>query len=75
MTFICGRAGVYALGAVLAKHASDKRLLDRYLTQFKEVTYCYFFFLFKIYVFLTLVGVQTIYFNLIFFPFLAGLEE
>lgn len=37
MTFICGRAGVCALAAVLAKHAGDERLLDRYLTQFKEV--------------------------------------
>lgn len=39
MTFICGRAGVCALGAVLAKHASDQRLLDHYLTQFKEITF------------------------------------
>ena len=37
MTFICGRAGVCALGAVLAKHAGDKRLLNHYLMQFKEV--------------------------------------
>lgn len=37
VTFICGRAGVCALGAVLAKHAGDERLLDHYLTKFKEV--------------------------------------
>lgn len=37
MTFMCGRAGVCALGAVIAKHADDKRLLDHYLTQFKAV--------------------------------------
>lgn len=37
MTFICGRAGVCALGAVLAKHAGDQRLLDHHLTKFKEV--------------------------------------
>uniref|UniRef100_A0A2C9W6I8 LanC-like protein GCR2 n=1 Tax=Manihot esculenta TaxID=3983 RepID=A0A2C9W6I8_MANES len=36
VTFICGRAGVCALGAVVAKHAGDERLLDSYLTQFKE---------------------------------------
>lgn len=37
VTFICGRAGVCALGAVAAKHAGDGRLLDHYLAQFKEV--------------------------------------
>lgn len=37
VTFICGRAGVCALGAVLAKHAGDERLLDLYLTKFKEI--------------------------------------
>ncbi|KAJ6314204.1 hypothetical protein OIU78_017794 [Salix suchowensis] len=36
VTFICGRAGVCALGAVAAKHAGDGRLLDHYLAQFKE---------------------------------------
>uniref|UniRef100_A0A2N9IIM2 LanC-like protein GCR2 n=1 Tax=Fagus sylvatica TaxID=28930 RepID=A0A2N9IIM2_FAGSY len=36
VTFICGRAGVCALGAVTAKHAGDERLLERYLRQFKE---------------------------------------
>lgn len=40
MTFICGRAGVCALGAVTAKHAGDERLLERYLRQFKEVLNC-----------------------------------
>ena len=37
MTFLCGRAGVCALGAVAAKHAGDERLLDHYVTRFKEV--------------------------------------
>lgn len=37
MSFICGRAGVYAVGAVVAKHTGDEMLLDRYLSQFKEV--------------------------------------
>ncbi|KAM6600855.1 hypothetical protein CsatA_020464 [Cannabis sativa] len=36
VTFLCGRAGVCALGAVAAKYAGDERLLDHYLTQFKE---------------------------------------
>ncbi|KAK3199052.1 hypothetical protein Dsin_022467 [Dipteronia sinensis] len=31
VTFICGRAGVCALGAVLAKHAGDERQLNRFL--------------------------------------------
>ncbi|KAL5736268.1 hypothetical protein ACOSQ2_031056 [Xanthoceras sorbifolium] len=37
VTFICGRAGVCALGAVLARHSGDERLLNHYLTQFKEI--------------------------------------
>ncbi|GKV42490.1 hypothetical protein SLEP1_g49885 [Rubroshorea leprosula] len=37
VTFICGRAGVCALGAVLAKLAGDEKLLDHYLTQFKQI--------------------------------------
>ncbi|WJX68372.1 transcription factor [Trifolium repens] len=37
VTFICGRAGVCALGAVIAKHAGDERLLDYYLRKFKEI--------------------------------------
>ncbi|KAK9268763.1 hypothetical protein L1049_000525 [Liquidambar formosana] len=37
VTFICGRAGVCALGAVVAKHSGDERLLHHYLTQFKEI--------------------------------------
>ncbi|XP_050219717.1 lanC-like protein GCR2 isoform X2 [Mercurialis annua] len=39
VTFICGRAGVYALGAVVAKYADDPRLLDYYLKQFKEIKF------------------------------------
>lgn len=37
VTFLCGRAGVCALGAVLAKHAGDEQLLNYYLVQFREV--------------------------------------
>ncbi|XP_021283898.1 lanC-like protein GCL2 [Herrania umbratica] len=37
VTFLCGRAGVCALGAVAAKHAGNQELLDYYLTQFKGI--------------------------------------
>ncbi|KAH9624508.1 hypothetical protein KSS87_019824 [Heliosperma pusillum] len=37
VTFICGRAGVYALGAVVAKHMGDEPLMKNYLTQFKQI--------------------------------------
>ncbi|XP_042519441.1 lanC-like protein GCL2 [Macadamia integrifolia] len=37
VTFICGRAGVCALGAVAAKQAGDERLLDYYINQFKQI--------------------------------------
>ncbi|OIV92418.1 hypothetical protein TanjilG_23018 [Lupinus angustifolius] len=37
VTFICGNAGVCALGAVLAKHTGDERLLNYYLRKFKEI--------------------------------------
>ncbi|XP_052206420.1 lanC-like protein GCL2 isoform X2 [Diospyros lotus] len=37
VTFICGRAGVCALGAVAAKHLGDHELLSYYLAQFKEI--------------------------------------
>ncbi|XP_004291663.1 PREDICTED: lanC-like protein GCR2 [Fragaria vesca subsp. vesca] len=37
VSFICGRAGVCAFGAVAAKHAGDGMLLDHYLSQFKEI--------------------------------------
>ncbi|XP_022876489.1 lanC-like protein GCR2 isoform X2 [Olea europaea var. sylvestris] len=37
VTFICGEAGVCALGAVVAKHAGDEQLCDQYLTQFEEI--------------------------------------
>ncbi|KAL2557811.1 LanC-like protein GCL2 [Forsythia ovata] len=36
VTFMCGRAGVCALGAVVAKYMDDDQLLQYYLTQFKE---------------------------------------
>ncbi|KAL1821673.1 hypothetical protein ACET3Z_016542 [Daucus carota] len=32
-----GRAGVYALGAVISKHMKDSKMLDYYLTKFKEI--------------------------------------
>lgn len=34
---MCGRAGVCALGAVVAKYAGDTRSLTHYLNHFKEV--------------------------------------
>ncbi|KAI4322658.1 hypothetical protein L6164_022330 [Bauhinia variegata] len=37
VTFICGRAGVCALGAVVAKHASDEQSLGYYLAQFEKI--------------------------------------
>ncbi|KAF8391375.1 hypothetical protein HHK36_023679 [Tetracentron sinense] len=37
MTFVIGRAGVCALGAVAAKLAGDERLLHHYVTQFQEI--------------------------------------
>ncbi|CAL9012609.1 unnamed protein product [Prunus brigantina] len=37
VTFICGRAGVCALGAVAAKHLGDSASLDYYLAQFREI--------------------------------------
>ncbi|XWS63399.1 hypothetical protein CRYUN_Cryun06bG0093500 [Craigia yunnanensis] len=37
VTFLCGRAGVCALGAVAAKHAGNQQLLNNYLTQFREI--------------------------------------
>lgn len=37
VTFICGEAGVCALGAVVAHHSSDEKLCQHYITQFKEV--------------------------------------
>ncbi|XAR56560.1 hypothetical protein NMG60_11037098 [Bertholletia excelsa] len=37
VTFICGQAGVFALGAVMAKYNGDERLCDQYLTKFKGI--------------------------------------
>ncbi|CAA7013773.1 unnamed protein product [Microthlaspi erraticum] len=37
VTFICGHAGVCALGAVAAKHIGDDQLQERYLTRFHEI--------------------------------------
>ncbi|KAL6323044.1 hypothetical protein AAG906_023662 [Vitis piasezkii] len=37
ITFICGRAGVCALGAVAAKYSGDERLMNYYLTRFNEI--------------------------------------
>uniref|UniRef100_A0A0E0R0Y3 Uncharacterized protein n=2 Tax=Oryza TaxID=4527 RepID=A0A0E0R0Y3_ORYRU len=37
LTFICGRAGVCALGAVIAKHCNDQLLLTHYLSSFDEI--------------------------------------
>ncbi|XP_057451013.1 lanC-like protein GCL2 [Lotus japonicus] len=37
VTFICGRAGVCALGAVAAKHGGDDESLKYYLAQFQKI--------------------------------------
>lgn len=37
MTFLCGQAGVSALGAVVAKQSNDDSLCDEYLTIFRKV--------------------------------------
>ncbi|WOL06039.1 hypothetical protein Cni_G14771 [Canna indica] len=37
VTFICGRAGVCALGAVVAKEAGDEGLLNYYLSSFRAI--------------------------------------
>ncbi|KAK3001654.1 hypothetical protein RJ639_021650 [Escallonia herrerae] len=37
VTFICGQAGVCALGAVVAKHSGDERLCDHYISEFKRI--------------------------------------
>lgn len=37
VSFLCGRAGVCALGAAAAKKAGDQQLVDYYLFQFQEV--------------------------------------
>uniref|UniRef100_A0A0E0M998 Uncharacterized protein n=1 Tax=Oryza punctata TaxID=4537 RepID=A0A0E0M998_ORYPU len=37
LTFITGRAGVCALGAVIAKHFNDQLLLTHYLSSFDEI--------------------------------------
>lgn len=44
MTFICGRAGVCALGAVVAKEAGDEDLLSYYLRSFREVSFAFVLF-------------------------------
>ncbi|XP_019153773.1 PREDICTED: lanC-like protein GCR2 [Ipomoea nil] len=36
VTFICGQAGVCALGSVVAMHIGNERLCSHYLAQFKE---------------------------------------
>jgi len=48
VTFICGRAGVCALGAVAAKHANDEALQSYYLSQLGEVAFLLNFVLFFI---------------------------
>ncbi|KAG6479365.1 lanC-like protein GCL2 [Zingiber officinale] len=39
VTFICGKAGVCALGAVVAKEAGDEGLLNLYLSSFREIKF------------------------------------
>ncbi|KAJ6360925.1 hypothetical protein OIU77_004867 [Salix suchowensis] len=43
VTFICGRAGVCALGAVAAKHANDEALQSYYLSQLGGVAFLLYF--------------------------------
>nr|GLL47073.1 hypothetical protein DM860_011248 [Ipomoea trifida] len=38
VTFICGQAGVCALGSVVAMHIGNERLCNHYLAQFKEIS-------------------------------------
>ncbi|XP_073001180.1 lanC-like protein GCL2 [Typha latifolia] len=37
VTFISGRAGVHALGAVVAKHSGDEAMLNYYMKSFNEI--------------------------------------
>lgn len=37
VTFLCGQAGVSALGAVVAKQTNDDHLCNHYLTRFREI--------------------------------------
>ncbi|XP_024994104.1 lanC-like protein GCL2 [Cynara cardunculus var. scolymus] len=37
VTFICGRVGVCALGAVVAKHQANQQMLEYYLAEFKGI--------------------------------------
>lgn len=37
VTFICGQAGVSALGVVVAKQSNDDQLFNHYLTRFKKI--------------------------------------
>ncbi|KAL8505919.1 hypothetical protein ACS0TY_016951 [Phlomoides rotata] len=37
VTFICGQAGVCALGAVVARESGDEKLFHHYIAQFKEI--------------------------------------
>jgi hypothetical protein len=37
LTFICGRAGVCTLGAMIVKHCGDHMMLTQYLSYFDEV--------------------------------------
>ncbi|GAB4847260.1 LanC-like protein gcl1 [Ancistrocladus abbreviatus] len=37
VTFLCGRGGVYALGAVISNYMGDQQRRDRYLNMFLEV--------------------------------------
>lgn len=42
MTFLCGRGGVYALGAVVANIRGDHHKRDLFLDLFSEVQKCPF---------------------------------
>lgn len=60
VTFICGRAGVCALGAVAAKYAGNEQLLNYYLTQFRGVNSCVYS-IFNVIVSLKLIYLFTLF--------------
>lgn len=44
LTFLSGRGGIYALGAVAANYCGDQQKRDSYLDRFLEVSIIIFFF-------------------------------
>lgn len=69
VTFICGRAGVCALGAVAAKNSGDGHLLDHYISLFKEVDEMVQYF--KLPGIFSLLALNSIYLFIFLFFFLV----